>query len=534
MTSTFRTTVAASLAAAGAAASFAPAFAQAVPLSAIDTRIRAEEAAHSELMRTEHMLADVYGPRLTASPNALAAGKWAVRQMASWGLANGHLEPWVFGYPGWTNLSAAGFIASPTHAQLDFRVIAWTRGTNGEVRAKATFIDPPQKATRGQLMRYLDSVRGRVRGKIVLVGPTGVETDDPFPPRFSDEKMEELLHPAPEQAEAPGDPNILTRVQWNKAVSAFLLAAGAKMRVDDARHPRGMIIAYANWTYEPSKAPPWVVLRHEDYGRILRLLADGPVTLGFNIRNRLSDGRLAYNTVAEIPGSDLKDQLVIVGAHLDSWHAATGAIDDGVGCAMMMEAMRILEALHVHPRRTIRIVLWTGEEQGLYGSQVYVAEHFGTAEDPKPDFGKVAAYINIDGGTGRIRAANIFGPQEDAGMLARALSPFADLGVKGAVAHGIRKLRSTDATTFSRAGLPAIGLIQDPIEYGNVQWHSNLDTYDAVLDGDARDAAIVIAGLAYNLAMRADAPARFNPADMPRPEGPPPSVRPAANQRTHG
>jgi carboxypeptidase Q len=509
-----------------ATAAAAPAAGQSAPFVTMDSKIRAEEAAHSKLMRTEHILTDVYGPRLTASPNALAAGKWALRQMASWGLSKGHLEPWVFGHPGWTNLSATGFIASPTRAQLDLRVVAWTRGTNGEVRARATFIDPPRKATRAQLMRYLESVRDRVRGKIVLVGPSEVETDEPFPPRFSDQKMEELLRPVSALPEAPADPNILKRAEWSELVNAFLVGAGARMRVDDAQRPHGMIIAYANWTYEPSKAPPWVVLRHEDYGRIVRLLADGPATLGFDIRNRLSDGRFAYNAVAEIPGRDLKDQLVIIGAHLDSWHAATGAIDDGVGCAMMMEAMRILKTLDVHPRRTIRIVLWTGEEQGLYGSQAYVAEHFGTAEAPKPDFDKLAAYINIDGGTGRVRAANIFGPPADADMLAAALSPFADLGVKGAVAHGIRKLRSTDATTFSRAGLPAIGLIQDPIEYGNVQWHSNLDTYDAVLEDDANAAAVVIAGLVYNLAMRDDAPARFAPAEMPKPDGPAPSTRP--------
>jgi hypothetical protein len=496
-------------------------------LSVVDSKIRAEEANQSELMHTEHMLADVYGPRLTASPAALAAGKWAVRQMTSWGLFNGHLEPWVFGHPGWTNLSATGFIASPNRAQIDLRVIAWTRGTDGELRAKATFIDPPHKATRAQLMHYLENVRGRVRGKIVLVGPSGIETDEPFAPRYSDQKIEEILRPAPESPQAPPDSNVLTRAQWSEAVNKFLLRAAAKMRVDDAQRPHGMIIAYANWTYEPSTALPWVVLRHEDYGRILRLLSDRPVTLGFDIKNRLSDGRLAYNAVAEIPGSDLKDQLVIIGAHLDSWHAATGAIDDGVGCAMMMEAMRILKALDVHPRRTIRIVLWTGEEQGLYGSQAYVAEHFGTAENPKPNFGKLAAYINIDDGTGRIRAADMFGPPADSDLLAAALSPFADLGVKGAVTYRIRKLRSTDATTFSRAGLPAIGLIQDPIEYGNVQWHSNLDTYDSVLEDDAREAAVVIAGLVYDLAMRDDMPARFTAAAMPRPQGPPPSARPA-------
>jgi Zn-dependent M28 family amino/carboxypeptidase len=177
----------------------------------------------------------------------------------------------------------------------------------------------------------------------------------------------------------------------------------------------------------------------------------------------------------------------------------------------------------------VRIVLWTGEEQGLYGSQVYVAQHFGTAEDPKPDFAKLAAYVNIDGGTGRIRGANIFGPPEDAEHIAATLAPFADLGFAGAVSHRIRKLRSTDATTFSRAGLPAIGLMQDPIEYGTVTWHSDLDTYEGVLEDDAKSAAMVIAALVYDLAMSDQPPARFTAADMPKPDGPPPVVDPVTH-----
>lgn len=361
------------------ACAFLPVAASAEPSSvrAMASKIRAEEANHSELIHTEHVLADRYGPRLTASPSALAAGKWALRQMASWGLSNGHLEPWSFGHPGWTHLSATGFIESPAHAQFDLRVIAWTRGTNGELRATAVEIDPPRNVTRAGLMNYLDGVRHLVRGKIVLVGSgTKVERDEPFPPRYDDKQLDEILHSKPDPPEPPADPAILTGVQWSEAVSAFLVGAGAKMRVDDSMRPRGMIIAYANWTYDPADSPPWVIPRHEDYSRIVRLLNDAPVTLAFDIRNRLSDGRFGYNAVAEIPGTDLRRQLVIIGAHLDSWHAATGAIDDGIGCAVMMEAMRILKALNVHPRRTVRIVLWTGEEQGLYGSQAYVAQHF--------------------------------------------------------------------------------------------------------------------------------------------------------------
>jgi len=255
-------------------------------------------------------------------------------------------------------------------------------------------------------------------------------------------------------------------------------------------------------------------------------LGENP-TLSINSAVRyLDDDHNAYNIIADLPGTDPKAGYVMAGAHFDSWVAGDGASDNGAGSVVVMEAARILRQLGVRPKRTIRFALWTGEEQGLYGSQAYVAEHFGTAENPKPDFGKLAPYINIDDGTGRIRAADMFGPPTDSDLLAAALSPFADLGVQGAVTYRIRKLRSTDATTFSRAGLPAIGLIQDPIEYGNVQWHSNLDTYDSVLEDDAREAAVVIAGLVYDLAMRDDMPARFTAAEMPRPQGPPPSARP--------
>jgi hypothetical protein len=497
----------------------------------MDARIRQEEAAHSQLMRTEHVLTDVYGPRLTGSPNAKAAGAWAIAQLTDWGLSKGHLEPWSFGHPGWTNERASGYITWPVRDQLTFKVEAWTPGTHGPLTAGVVVIDPPAAATRERLARYLDTVRDRVRNRIVLVGAGApLEPEDSFPARLDDKLVAEMLHPAPAPAEPAADAAVLSRDQATRQVDAFLMAAGAVMRVNDARLPNGAIRAFDNPTFDPKKALPTVILRHEDFGRIVRIAADGtPPTLSFDIQNRLwPEGRTAYNAIAEIPGTDKADEIVMLGAHLDSWHSATGATDDASGCAMMMEAVRILTALGVHPRRTIRIALWTGEEQYLLGSQDYVARHFGTAEAPGPDFYKLAAYVNIDGGTGRIRGANIFGPAQDADGLAATLAPFADLGFVGAVAHGKRKLRSTDATTFSRAGLPAIGLMQDPMDYG-VTWHSNFDTYDHVVEGDAKSAAVVIAALVYDLAMRDAPPARFESAEMPSPEGPAPSSHPAPN-----
>lgn len=501
------------------------------PNPAVLQRIRAE-GAHSEISHTIHVLTDVDGPRLTGSANARRAAAWARGQLAAWGLSNAHLEPWDFGHPGWSGLRARGEIVAPVRAPLHFAVSAWTPGTAGVVRARAVHIDPPRTATRGQLAEYLASHARGLRGRIVLVGP-GTPTgpnNDPFPARFDDKALAEIYRPtASAQPEAAPDPSRLTRSQWNRQVNAFLLAHRAALRIDDAHLPEGLVNATYNDTFDLARAPPWVTLRNDDFGRIARLLADGrPVRLVFDIRNAVDPaGRNAYNVVAELPGGDKAGEVVAIGAHLDSWHLATGATDNAAGCAIMMEAMRILSAIGVRPRRTIRIVLFTGEEQGLYGSQAYVARHFGTAEHPLEGFGRLDAYVNIDGGSGRVRGANVFGPPPAAEALHELLAPFADLGVAGTVAHAMRRLRSTDATTFSRAGLPAVGLLQDPLENG-LAWHSEFDTYERISDPDTRQAAIVVAGFAYGLAMR-DAPMpRFAPGEMPKPVGPPPVPNAAA------
>jgi carboxypeptidase Q len=205
----------------------------------------------------------------------------------------------------------------------------------------------------------------------------------------------------------------------------------------------------------------------------------------------------------------------MLGGHLDSWHSATGATDNAIGCAVMMEATRILKALGVKPRRTIRVALWSGEEQGLLGSQAYVKEHFGSVEDPKPEFFKLDAYLNIDAGTGRARGASVFGPSAAATVLQQALAPFADLGVMGATATKSRNLGGSDNTSFSHAGLPGIGMGQDPIEYFQYTWHTSLDTYEHIIEDDAKTSAIVIAALIYQLAMTDDMLPRFEKTDMP-------------------
>jgi hypothetical protein len=330
-----------------------------------------------------------------------------------------------------------------------------------------------------------------------------------------------------ETQEQPGQPRKLSSREINQKAGEFLAANGAMaMIVDTAveggsrgRMEQRRVRAFNNRNYDPSKFPPAVMLSNEDYGRITRVLAGGtPVELEFNIVNRIyPEGKTSYNAIAEIAGSDKKDEVIMLGGHLDSWHSATGATDNAVGCAAMMEAARILKAIGVKPRRTIRVALWSGEEQGLLGSQAYVKEHFGSFEDPKPDYFKLGAYFNIDSGTGRARGMSAFGPPEAAEALRHALAPFADLGFVGVRASNTRGPGGSDHSSFNQAGLPGIGVGQDPIEYGNVTWHTNLDTYERIVEDDVKKSAIIIAAAVYQLAMRDQLLPRFTHETMPAP-----------------
>jgi len=317
----------------------------------------------------------------------------------------------------------------------------------------------------------------------------------------------------------------LTTNEIEEQLNAFLATNGVLVRITDAGRDHGQIRAFHNRTFDETKAPPIVVMRNEDYGRIWRLLDDKrPVELEFDIVNRsYPEGRTAYNVVAEIPGSDKADEVVMLGGHLDSWHAATGSTDNAIGCSVMMEAARILTAVGVKPRRTIRVALWSGEEQGLLGSQAYIRDHFGSYEDQKPAFSKLAAYFNIDSGTGRARGLTLFGPPEAATVLREALGSFTDLGLLGVTTTRSRQATSTDAFSFAAAGLPGVNALQDPIEYQSYTWHTNLDTYERVVEDDVKKSAIVMAAAVYHLAMRNDLLPRFTAEQMPRGPGAPPA-----------
>jgi hypothetical protein len=488
-------------------------------------RIRTEASAHSGIMRTLHMLTDLYGPRLTGSPNAKAAAEWSLKTMTSWGLVNAHLEPWDFGHPGWVNERAAAYITAPIKDQLSIEVLAWTPGTNGTVSAPAVELQIPERPTVNELTTYLESVRSEVKGRIVLAGrPRQVPVNlTPRPARRDDSELQRRYDPeaSAEAERRPGAPRQppppMSARDVDNRIDQFLHDYGALVRINDAGREMGQIAAFHNPSYDPTRVVPTVVMRNEDYGRIARILADRtPVQLEVAIANRLSpDGRTSYNAVAEIAGTDRSSEVVMLGAHLDSWHAATGATDNAIGCAVMMEAARILRAIGARPRRTIRVALWTGEEQGLLGSQAYVREHFGPFESPKPAYGSLSAYLNLDNGTGRVRGASVFGPPAAAAVIRAVLAPFADLGVVGAAVRTQRTLGSTDSTSFNAAGLPGINFEQDPIQYESFTHHTNLDTYERVIEDDVKASAMVIAGTAYQLAMRDDLVPRFDKATMP-------------------
>ena len=517
----------------------------------INDKIRKEATENSQIMRTMHFLSDVYGPRLTGSPNHKAAAEWAAKQMTEWGFVNAHLEPWEWGHPGWANEHVEAHIESPMKAALVVQPLAWSPGTKGRVTAKAIHLITPQGPevaggggrgpqrqgpTQAELAAYLDTLKGKVTGAAVLVG-----RHVSVPPVFTAEatRLSDVDAKCRYSEDAANDPECqgrggrgqrggrggapqppsdrLTAQQVNRQIDEFLVANKAALRIDDAGRWNGIVTAPNARSYDETKQVPTLIMRNDDFGRIARTLADGtPVTLGFQITNKwYPEGHTSFNTIAEIPGTDKKDEVVMLGGHLDSWHVATGATDNAIGSAVMMEAARILKALGVKPRRTIRVALWSGEEQGLLGSLAYVEQHFGTVEHPKPEFSKLSAYLNVDTGTGKVRGASIFGPPEAAAILRQALAPFKDLGVAGASATQSRATGGTDSTSFNHAGLPGVGFGQDAIDYNPHTHHTNLDTYERIIEEDVKASATVIAGVLYQLAMRDEMIPRFATDTMP-------------------
>jgi len=494
----------------------------------INREIRQEESEHSQVMRIARTLTDVYGPRLTGSPNFKAACNWALREMQEWGLRDPHLEEWNFGHDGWANEKCLVDVISPYKESLVCEAVAWTPGTKGRIRAQAVQIVPPVNPSKEALARFLDGVREKIRRKIVLVGePKPVAISSSVPPkRLEDSEVWKYFDPAdpdPCLAQPPGvprnEPKNLESWQVDERVDSFSLANDVLARVTDAARDGGQVPVLGTRTQDASKSVPGLVLPREDYGRITRTLAAGSaVEMELEIANAsYPEGKTSYNVIAEMPGTDKKDEVVMLGGHLDSWHGATGATDNAAGVSALMEAVRILQKLGIRPRRTIRIALWGGEEQGLLGSQAYVADHFGTYENRRQEFSKLVAYLNLDSGTGRVRGAVVFGPPEAAAFIQEILEPFKDLGVVGAIASSSRMRGNSDSASFSWAGLAGVGLRQDPLEYFTSTLHTNFDTYEHLSDSDLKQCAIVAAALVYHLAVSEESLPKFGRYDMPQP-----------------
>jgi hypothetical protein len=527
-----------------------------------DAKMRSEELEHSQILHTLHMLTDRYGPRVTGTPNHELAAKWAVAEMTSWGMKNGHLEPWEFGHPGWLNESADGHVIAPVKQNLKFEILAWTPSTNGKVTASVVQVvapegplapspapDPAAAAGRGgrgggapvhlgptkeEMAAWVAANKGKVKGKIVMVGKAAVipVNFDPPAKRQNDDSVKAMYDPSSPsfgrgrggrggagRGGAEADPNRLTAAQVQEQIDAMLVANGALVRLNDAARGEGIIVAQQHRGYDPATAVPTVILRNDDYGRIERLTADGEdVKMTFDIKNNIyPEGKTSYNAIAEIPGSDKADEIVMLGGHLDSWHSATGATDNAIGCSIMMEAARLIQNAGIKPRRTIRVALWSGEEEGLLGSLAYVKQHFGTAEAPKPEWFRLDAYFNVDTGTGRIRGASVFGPPEAAAVIRPVLAQFAEWGVGGAVPSSSRAVGGTDSTSFNNAGLPGIGMSQDPIEYNSMTHHTNLDTYERIVPDDVKKDAVIVAAQLLHLANRDQMLPRFTKETMPAP-----------------
>ena len=547
--------------------------------TAMNAKIRAEGLDRSQVMRIVHVLTDLYGPRLTGSPNFDNSARWAIAEMESWGMRNGRLHEWNWGREGWLNEKASGHIVAPVKDNLIFEVLAWTPSTKGTVTARAVYLvaptgpeaPPPPPAAPGaggggrgrggqtgptflgpteeELNAYFAEMAPKVKGAVVLVGASRVapfvETENAK--RREDEAARRQYNPDPNAPQAagqgrggqrgggegagrgaqpqtpPAGPVRLSTNQVNQRVADFLVKSGAAIRVNDAARRHSQIIAFSGGNYDSSRALPTVVLSNEGYGRIARLLADGhDVSLEFTIQNRTyPNAQTSYNAIAEIPGTDKADEVVMLGGHLDSWHSSTGATDNAIGCAIMMEAVRILQTVGAKPRRTIRVGLWGGEEQGLLGSQAYVRDTFGTFENPKPTHAKFGGYWNIDSGTGLVRGVSVFGPPEAARILAQLIKPWEDFKIYGAVTSSSRGIGGTDHTSFNNAGLPGIGTGQDTIEYGSHTHHTNLDSYERILPDDVKRNAVITASVIYHLATRDELLPRFTKEQMP----PPPAGR---------
>ncbi len=508
--------------------------AQVTPVEKVDLemmkKIREEGMQRSQVMDTLSWLTDVVGYRLTGSPGMKNANEWTMKKLGEWGLVNSHLEAWgPFGL-GWSFDKVSAQVTEPTPFPIIAYPEAWTPGTNGPVTGEMASIDIKSEAD-------FEKYKGQLKGKFVMTGPAR-ELKAWFKApgeRITDEELLRLANDEPQGGMRQYTPEqIQARRQMmtlQPKINQFLKDEGALAVIKLSRAGDGGTVFVQSGGSREKNAPPAlpsVVVAAEHYNRIARILAKNvPVKLELNISAKFYDGDLmAYNTVAEIPGTDKKDEIVMLGGHMDSWHGGTGATDNAAGVSVAMEAVRILKALGVNPRRTIRIALWSGEEQGLLGSRAYVAKHFGERQ-PSPqqqqaqqrdemarmismmnpqgplvtraDYDKFSAYFNLDNGTGKVRGVYLQGNESVRPIFRAWLAPFRDLGASTLT---IQNTGGTDHLSFDGIGLPGFQFIQDPVEYDTRTHHSNMDVWDRIQADDMKQASVIMAAFVYNAAMR--------------------------------
>jgi carboxypeptidase Q len=481
------------------------------------TEIRQEGFRHSQVMNILTGLTDEIGPRLTGSPNMKKANEWTRERLTEFGLVNGHLEPWGPFGRGWSNEFTSVRMLSPDTAMLYALPKAWTNGTAGAVKADSVLMRVESKDDLAQF-------HGKLAGKIVLVLSPKLPRRDEESGRYDEKQLADIVNYSVSNRMESLRGAILKQRALSRDIGRFLLEEKALAVVERSHGEGGLLFVQGTEGYKKDAIPglPSLVMASEHFGRLERLLDRKiPVQLELNIQNKFYEGDgMQYDTIAEIPGTDKKDEVVMLGGHLDSWHTGTGATDNAAGVAVAMEAVRILETLGLKPRRTIRIGLWSGEEEGLLGSKGYVAAHFGerekvavtpaTADLPeylrpkgklitKPEQQKVSAYFNLDNGIGRIRGIYA---QENAAVepiFEKWFRPFADLSA-GTVT--MRNTSGTDHLSFDDVGIPGFQFIQDPMDYDTRTHHSNMDVYERADKEDLMEAAVIMASFVYNAAMR--------------------------------
>ena len=515
-------------------------------------KIREEALQNSKVMDHVFQLTDVYGPRLTNSPGFFAAADWVVKQLKEWGI-EGHQEKWGPFGRGWTFTHFSANLIEPQYAPLIGFPLAWSPGTNGTVTGEAMVANIAAETD-------FDRYKGKLKGKILFMGVgrelTMITTSQGQ--RYTDDELAKLSVAADgggrggapgtaalaegrggrggrggqdgQPGGPPGGQN--AQQQLRNRINQFLKDEGVAVvvRLGGGQSTGGTVFGQDAGSRDAKDPipPPSVVLTPEHYNRVLRLLDNKiPVKLEFDIQAKFLDDRTdSVNVIGEIPGGRKRDEVVMIGAHLDSWQGGTGATDNAAGCAVMIEVLRILKTLDLPMDRTVRMGLWSGEEEGLLGSRAYVDEHFGKREDMKlkPEHAKLAGYFNVDNGSGKIRGVYLQGNDAMRPVFEAWFKPFQDLGA-GTIS--IRNTTGTDHLSFDAVGLPGFQFIQDGLEYNSRTHHSNMDVYDRVQRADMAQMAAIVASFVYEAANRDEMLPR-KPLPKPQPPQNGRGVAPAA------